>query len=381
MNRFVNFHEDTGSNKQIDIVHDATLFSLLHQGNLLASDPKQLGPDNTLSFCQDVCHFGHHSGITSDPNTKHAAAERSMEVSKLYFGEFPKDAFEPVPIKPDRELGASIATSLLENVLHRTVDNAVNNSFRLSSNLFEDIPATDFLKPLPVRKDEATSTLYLHQDPTLGGGHAHEPSSPCTISRKRSYSIPAIEQIPKRRRTTSSDGEPSFRRHQEKQWIEQFNELFKFKELHGHCLVPHTYPKNQVLSRWVKRQRYQYKLKQSGKVSTMTDARIHKLENVGFVWDSHAITWNKRFQELQQYREEHGNCNVPSNYPRNQELAVWVKCQRRQYKLFWSSNKSSSMTLDRMRVLNGLGFQWKVREDDSPQMFSRNDFQWDQTSC
>lgn len=173
----------------------------------------------------------------------------------------------------------------------------------------------------------------------------------------------------RQRRTASStshdsddddDKSPRFRPYQEKQWVEQFEELVKFSNDRGHCLVPHTFDENPTLSRWVKRQRYQYKLKQEGKPSTMTDARIQQLEDNGFVWDSHAAAWQERRNELAAYQQEHGDCNVPSSYPKNPQLATWVKCQRRQCKLFWNG-KPSNMTLDRFTSLNQLGFTWELR--------------------
>lgn len=35
--------------------------------------------------------------------------------------------------------------------------------------------------------------------------------------------------------------------------------------------------------------------------------------------------WKERFQELLSFREEHGHLFVPHSYPRNQQLAQWVK--------------------------------------------------------
>eukprot|EP00980_Cylindrotheca_fusiformis_P018058 scaffold5786_cov88-Cylindrotheca_fusiformis.AAC.1 len=160
------------------------------------------------------------------------------------------------------------------------------------------------------------------------------------------------------------DKSPRFRPYQEKQWVEQFEELLKYKEEQGHCLVPHTFPENPILSRWVKRQRYQYKLRQEGKTSTMTAARMKQLEEIGFVWDSHGAAWQERRNELAAYQKEHGDCNVPSCYPKNPQLATWVKCQRRQCKLFWNG-KTSNMTLERFTSLNDLGFAWELRAGSS----------------
>ena len=106
-----------------------------------------------------------------------------------------------------------------------------------------------------------------------------------------------------------------------------------------------------------------YLIDSGAKLSTITQDRIKKFDSIGFVWDSHASTWIKGFQDLKDFRAKHGHCNVPHNYPPDPNLATWVKCQRRQYKLYFSSKQSSGMTLDRMEALNKLGFSWKARED------------------
>ena len=71
--------------------------------------------------------------------------------------------------------------------------------------------------------------------------------------------------------------------------------------------------------------RYQYKLKRDGKQSTMTDERVMALEDVGFIWDSHGSAWMERWNELADYNNKNGHCNVPSNYAPNPQLATWVK--------------------------------------------------------
>ena len=54
---------------------------------------------------------------------------------------------------------------------------------------------------------------------------------------------------------------PKFRDYQTEQWFERYEELVKFYEDRGHSSVPHTDTSNKPLARWVKRQRYQYKLR------------------------------------------------------------------------------------------------------------------------
>eukprot|EP00934_Nitzschia_sp_Nitz4_P007236 Nitzschia sp. Nitz4//scaffold110_size71422//817//1740//NITZ4_005861-RA/size71422-processed-gene-0.66-mRNA-1//-1//CDS//3329533050//7226//frame0 len=150
-----------------------------------------------------------------------------------------------------------------------------------------------------------------------------------------------------------------FRKYQCDQWMERFQDLIEFKKETGHCLVPHNFPPNQQLAQWTKRQRYQYKLKQMNRHSTLTDARQQELEEMGFVWDSHKAAWFERLEDLKQYRLQHGHCNVPSNYE-DRPLAIWVKCQRRQMKLFTRGQKST-MNAERINALDVLGFDWNPR--------------------
>lgn len=116
-----------------------------------------------------------------------------------------------------------------------------------------------------------------------------------------------------------------FRIYQEDQWMDQFRELQKFAQQTGHTFVPSRYMAQDSLSRWTKRQRYQFKLRCDGKVSTMTDQRVALLNELGFVWNSQVAVWEQRLRELQEYKDDTGHCNVPSHYSRNQKLATWVK--------------------------------------------------------
>ncbi len=151
-----------------------------------------------------------------------------------------------------------------------------------------------------------------------------------------------------------------FRRYQADQWNERFQELVIFRQQHGHCLVPHNFPENQQLAQWVKRQRYQHKLKQMSRHSTLTDEREAALEEMGFIWDSHKAAGEERFLSLYDfYKRQQGNSNVPSNFP-DRTLAIWVKCQRRQYKLY-TRGKRSTMTAERIYQLEQLGFVWNPR--------------------
>jgi hypothetical protein len=129
-----------------------------------------------------------------------------------------------------------------------------------------------------------------------------------------------------------------------------------------------------------------------GKQSTMTDDRIKLLENIGFIWDSHGAAWYEKLEELKKYTAVFGDwyvtcmltrllvnipivvyscrfmcrllasySNVPSTHSESPQLATWVKCQRRQYKLL-KEGKTSGMTSERVRELEKISFSWEMRK-------------------
>lgn len=144
-------------------------------------------------------------------------------------------------------------------------------------------------------------------------------------------------------------------------WLERYGELVNFCEKNGHCLVPSDYDANPKLGNWVRTQRAQFKLYKERKPCNMTKERMEMLEKLNFQWKMRG-DWMKRFAELRDYYRNHGNCLVPTNYPANPSLGRWVDRQRSQYKIF-TAGKSTSLTPDRIKMLEDLDFQWKVRDD------------------
>lgn len=81
----------------------------------------------------------------------------------------------------------------------------------------------------------------------------------------------------------------------------------------GDCNVPQKYPDHPQLGIWVNKQRMEYKLYQEGRKTSMTWERIQKLESAGFQWAKRkgAEAWEAKFEELVQYRKEHGGESAP----------------------------------------------------------------------
>jgi len=71
--------------------------------------------------------------------------------------------------------------------------------------------------------------------------------------------------------------------------------------------------------------------------------------------------WAVRYNELLEYREQHGHCNVPYHYKDKPFLNSWVKRQRYQYKCL-RQGKTSHLTSERIRMLEAINFSWDTHE-------------------
>mmetsp|Transcript_55166 Transcript_55166/g.64538 ORF Transcript_55166/g.64538 Transcript_55166/m.64538 type:complete len:150 (+) Transcript_55166:106-555(+) len=72
--------------------------------------------------------------------------------------------------------------------------------------------------------------------------------------------------------------------------------------------------------------------------------------------------WQYRFQELCQYKLDHGDCLVSGHYQPNLSLGNWVMTQRRQYGHL-KNGRSSTLTDSRIALMDALGFVWILRQD------------------
>ena len=273
-------------------------------------------------------------------------------------------AFHPVDEYKDMSLKQLL--DLSDDYLFNEEDEANMDQSALLNPLPLNVPAGQSVA-------QAAQANHYHNEPVMSlSNMGMTPMDSGLDMHFESHVIPMMptsaSNQKKRRRQISDDEESDedlnnegrFRPYQAGQWAERFADLKVYREATCNCLVPHTYKENLPLARWVKRQRYQYKLMMEGKSSTMTEERVKALEEIGFVWDSQGAAWGERLEELKEFRTIYMHCNVPSNYSENPQLATWVKCQRRQYKLHMEG-KPSNMTPTRIRELGSIGFEWLLR--------------------
>eukprot|EP00873_Tetraselmis_striata_P009424 jgi/Tetstr1/429688/TSEL_019584.t1 len=141
----------------------------------------------------------------------------------------------------------------------------------------------------------------------------------------------------------------------EARWWRRCKELEEYKQEHGDCLVPRGYMPNPALGHWVHMQRQRHK---KGK---LTAERVEALEALGFDGDPLEGQWQRMYEQLVVYKEEHGDCLVPQGYMPNPALGNWLSVQRQRH-------KKGKLTAERVEALEALGFdgdplegQWQRR--------------------
>lgn len=142
----------------------------------------------------------------------------------------------------------------------------------------------------------------------------------------------------------------------ENPWGSKFKELVDFIEKHN-GLFPfeieeeHMTKEIKLLEEWCTKQRNFYHTSQKGGRSRQTEARIKKLDGIGFPWNVNDAKWTQRYLELVEYYKVHGDSLVPNYYAGNRCLARWVKFQRH-----------NTATPERKELLDKVEFIWDPYE-------------------
>jgi hypothetical protein len=144
-------------------------------------------------------------------------------------------------------------------------------------------------------------------------------------------------------------------------WKKNYSDLLDFCHKHKHCRVPGRYKENPKLGAWVKLQREDYKHFKEGKRSPMDQWRIEMLQKIGFEFsiisaEERKKTWNRRLEELKEYKRSYGHCDVPQVCP---GLGKWVAKIRLKYR---QRNKGIVTNLTQVQIdqLLELGFKFVV---------------------
>eukprot|EP00956_Cyclotella_meneghiniana_P027352 scaffold61109_cov22-Cyclotella_meneghiniana.AAC.5 len=108
-------------------------------------------------------------------------------------------------------------------------------------------------------------------------------------------------------------------------WNKHFVELEQFKNAHGHCNVPQRYDENPKLGAWVHQQRV---LKKKDK---LCEEREKTLNTLNFTWDLKPDLWDSQYEALLEFKSKFGDCNVPTIFAEDPSLGRWVHNQRTKF--------------------------------------------------
>lgn len=149
----------------------------------------------------------------------------------------------------------------------------------------------------------------------------------------------------------------------DKVWDNNFRRLEKFSADHGHCNVPQRWGEDKELAIWVGTLR---KRLQNNRLS---DERKIELARIGFIINPLEHAWQNNFQKLQNFKNEHGHCNVPQKWEGDKKLATWVINVKISF-------KKGKLSKDRQELLNKIGFVWDISEEKWQENFRKlQDFQ------
>ncbi|CAB9497339.1 helicase [Seminavis robusta] len=240
---------------------------------------------------------------------------------------------------------------------------------------------------------------------------------PCSISKEQMNQLFALQvcdpgklvqpKPKKMKRSVAIKQEKAEQHRQEKQSQDEknfermFRELVQYKQQHGTCHVPKSL--NNALSKWTiavknmyRRQRQQNQNedgtddndennnRSAGKKrapSVLTTARIQRLVELGFIFamteKSPYLKFPEWVERLKAFKEQHGHCRVPHDFPQDPGLSAWVHRQRNEYRKYTEQlelgeevlaarpyaskyEAKSTLTPERIATLNEMGFLWQV---------------------
>ncbi len=145
---------------------------------------------------------------------------------------------------------------------------------------------------------------------------------------------------------------------EEYQWEKMFSELECYVKEHGDAMVPKEFKTDSgtLLGSWVSNIR-------NGGRSQLSESRLSRLSEIGFVWNTRVFKWEAMYSELQSYLQDNGDTLVPHNYETDSgiRLGQWVKGIR----------SGGFVCSDAQRTrLDTIGFVWNVEEYQWEKMFS-----------
>lgn len=134
-------------------------------------------------------------------------------------------------------------------------------------------------------------------------------------------------------------------------WDEWYELAKQYSEKHGNLNIDSDYitAAGEKLGNWIYQQ---IALSETQKLS---NERRVKLENIGLIGLAKNEYWNKNLKAAKEYYKEHGNLDVPKNYPMK-DLITWIDKVRKMYE----NNELSILDIKQLELI---GMIWNVEEE------------------
>ncbi len=296
--------------------------------------------------------------------TKAIAVSDPITPSRAHIYETTDNETSSADCTPDTKLSTPNAITNVSNS-----DSANRNAIHYS------MPSTWSQAPIPpfVSQGGSAHPELMPRPPQPNRYASFRGWNPTPAPQFLSHFHTGYEQVaypvhPDRARSSIIDNEYTWNRNQAL--------LTMFQSRFGHCNVPEGYgvgTEYEGLHSWCQEQSVEYQKMCCGESSTMTPTRKDILMNLGFAGVGENIrkkrtssksakaAWTKWMEKLTDYRNEHGNVDVPLKYEPCPSLGTFVNRQRSELKKM-DAGKPTSLTPERIQDLNKLGFKWALRE-------------------
>lgn len=144
-------------------------------------------------------------------------------------------------------------------------------------------------------------------------------------------------------------------------WEIRYSLVKAYYEKYGNLFIPPQYKADGIwIAKWLNEQRQIY-IGNRGK-KRLTDEQIKRLEAIGMVWENRseiriADAWERMFQAVRKYFEQHGNICIPTDYrtKEGKNLSAWLAVQRRYY-------RDGKLNEGQISKLNSVGMVWKFED-------------------
>jgi len=141
--------------------------------------------------------------------------------------------------------------------------------------------------------------------------------------------------------------------YQEKVWLKHYNDLIAFQKATGKD-YPRSADNSPKLYHWCKNQRRFYTK------NLLAPHRAELLNKLNFRWNTLHHSFDKRFEQLLEFKKEHGTLHVSQvKYDKDSEmhrLSRWVNDTRRKY-------NENRLAMDRIIRLDKIGFVWNMEDE------------------